>query len=297
LNFLNLNYLFDEIGEEFNDLCDSFRNWSYNEEEITRLNSVYFLNNKSGLYKKLIPFNKKFAEKLDAIHYYSFTELIKSLMMYILKKGGNYIILPQPPLDNYYMILVNENQIKLMLIGINVLNEIIHTWKELEITNRSDSISYCYDRILIKDIDHFLSLINEKILEHWLRFLFSDGYVCLNTEYLCENLMFFDDSLNDIRRDMKNIKPHFIQCETRDLARAQSLREEPLESDLPLIKMQFLQRKYFAIFDRWFGNDEFVNWVYVFLSRSLKTSFEDYWYLYSYEKKYICCRNGIKNIY
>jgi len=199
---LNLDYMYDGIGEDLNELCDSFRNWAYNEEEITQLTSEEcYLNSKSTLYIKLLSFNNKFAIKFKDIHSCSFQLIINFLMSFISKKCGKTIVAPYhaSKIDNYVVMLGPNycpgNYVKIICISLSAIYEIVTVWNELKDTRWSKSY-VGYDRILIKDIKHFISLENETLVGHLLKYVYFDDLLCLNMEYLQEKLITdFDDCL------------------------------------------------------------------------------------------------------
>jgi len=81
--FFNIEYLYEAIGEDFNDLFFLFRSWKFEHSDLTVLFKKRFCypNHKSVLSKKLVSFNNKFSSCLPNIY----TRLIRCITFHLMK--------------------------------------------------------------------------------------------------------------------------------------------------------------------------------------------------------------------
>jgi len=288
LNKLNLYYFFDEIGEDFNDLCKSFRDWIHNEEELTKTLEGYYLNNKSDLYNKLLSFKKKSLEKLKHLHYFSFPIMMTFLMRIISKKTSYAIItLAWWTGYNFCVKKIKSDETDYDVMTPSDLKNVARIWKQLDCMFSYKTPNNYYDYAFVGNIEEFISLDNTKLLEHLLKFSFLDVHLCLNLEYLRENLIpQFDEYLNMIKDKIKHIEiEHIEKCDFLSYHVAETETYYVLHTDTfydPNIN--------YAICGFSLGSVIIMTWICVYLSAYLKVSIccsTDFTFHCSYEKQIV----------
>jgi len=270
---LNVDYLYDTIGEDLNDLCESFSKWVYQEEELVRIAPFgVYLNNKSNLNKKLLSFNKKLLEKIPCVHHYSIRLIIQYLMSIISNMCGNGVIFlgcrSRLNKHHYAKNIFQRKYVNCEYISMCKLDLVIDVWTELKRTYDIEVLHNYYDLVSISSIAHFISLDNEKLCEHLLKFWFLNDCICLNIEFLQEELMKnFDAHLIKIKEKIK----HF------DLTTSNiSYR---VSDDEPYYTLNILSvYNDCSILDASVGKFFFFAWICIIVSKCLKVPIHSNYY-------------------
>jgi len=273
LNILNLNYLYEEIGYDLNDLCESFRNWTYNETDLKTKSEYIYLSNKTDLYKKLLSFGEVFSKKNSYVCYCSMDQIVCMLMPIIAKKAdGPCVVFPDLWIDEKHndfppMYVFGSDYIYKCSLNAD-LYDIVNMWKGL--VQKQNVRENAYGRIFIKDIDHFLTLPNEKMCEHLLRFLFFDECLCMNLEYLGEELSaYFDSYLNKIKKIVERVRDMNLSTKVYKTFYGDTCYDLSHEFSENYIDFQYSYR---TIFNKAIGHADILILVIVFLSSYLKVS-------------------------
>jgi len=209
--FFNIDYFYDFIGEDFNDLINSFNSWAFNSKDVIEYRlSLFCLSHTSELSKKLVSFNEKLSS-LPKIH----TDLIKEIHAHLMntlakkKHGVKFFYISYASYNS--VIVCDENTWTNTSVNKEYLGETYDVW--IHLRNIYIECMKLKKRFPRLTLDQFVSHDNRKIMLALIQYLFRDDIRVLNLDYLSEELdSILGEIINKIKKAIESkTKKHIVR--------------------------------------------------------------------------------------
>jgi len=202
----NIDYLYDTIGEDFNDLLRLFRSWEFNDSDLiyVKERGWCYLSPESVLFKKHLSFSEKLSY-LPRIHNKLIQAISDRLVEIISEKiNSQYIIFKHycDSDDSYYhhINMVSNGLLYLCTVKIGTCDEIIDVWGQFDKIYHNNLRTVQTVKKLT--FEEFALLDDRKIIINFVQHLFENESCTLNLEYIYDEL---DHIYGEMLREIKMI--------------------------------------------------------------------------------------------